>query len=77
MTECTNGHAIELQQSKFITIRGLVITGAGGPAVPLLGDTNQNQATHIERNRIVGNGSSACNGGITIAPGQPRHPDRQ
>jgi hypothetical protein len=71
VTECTNGHAIELQQSKFITIRGLVITGAGGPAVSLLGGSSQNQAIHIERNRIVGNGSSDCNGGITIAQGNP------
>ena len=70
VTECTNG-AIQLQQSKFITIRGLVITGAGGPAVSLEGGTNQNQAIHIERNRLVGNGGSACTGGITIAQGNP------
>lgn len=46
---CTNGHAIRLQQSKFITLRGLTITGAGGQAIALLGGTNQNEAIHIER----------------------------
>ncbi len=70
-TQCTNGHALRLQQSKFITIRGLTITGAGGQAISLLGGTNENQAIHIERNRIFGNGSSECNGGITIARGNP------
>ncbi len=36
-----------------------------------MGGNNQNQAIHIERNRIFGNGSSECNGGITIAGGNP------
>lgn len=66
---CTNGHAIRLQQSKFITIRGLTITEAGGQAISLLGGNNQNYAIHIERNRIVDNGRDACDGGITIARG--------
>jgi uncharacterized protein YjdB len=69
--QCTNGYALRLQQSKFITIRGLTITGAGGQAISLMGGNNQNQAIHIERNRIFGNGSSECNGGITIARGNP------
>ena len=71
VSQCTNGHALRLQQSKFFTIRGLTITGAGGQAISLLGGNNQNQAIHIERNRIVGNGSSSCDGGITIARGNP------
>src|SRR3990172_11149827 len=71
VTQCTNGHAIRLQQSKFITLRGLTITGAGGQAISLLGGNNQNQAIHIERNRIFDNGSPECNGGITIARGNP------
>ena len=69
--QCTNGYAIRLQQSKFITIRGLTITGAGGQAISLLGGNNQNQAIHLERNRIFGNGSGDCDGGITIARGNP------
>ena len=56
---------MRFQQSKFITLRGLTITGAGGQAVSLLG------GIHLERLRIFGNGSSECNGGITIARGNP------
>ena len=68
---CTGNYAIRLQQSKFITIRGLTITGTGGQAISLLGGNNQNQDIHIELNRIFGNGSSSCDGGITIARGNP------
>jgi RHS repeat-associated protein len=68
---CTSGYAFRLQQSKFITIRGLSITGTGGQAIELMGGNNQNQAIHIERNRIFNNGSGSCNGGITIARGNP------
>ncbi|MBI3000673.1 MAG: PKD domain-containing protein [Deltaproteobacteria bacterium] len=68
---CTNGYAFRLQQSKFITMRGLTITGTGGQAISLMGGNNQNQAIHIEQNRIFDNGSSECNGGITIARGNP------
>ena len=70
-TQCTNGHAVRFQQSKFITLRGLTITGAGGQAVSLLGGNNDNDAIHLDRLRIFGNGSSECNGGITIARGNP------
>ena len=68
---CTAHEAIRLQQSKFITIRGLTITGTGGQAISLLGGNNQNQDIHIELNRIFGNGSSSCDGGITVARGNP------
>ena len=70
-TQCTSGHGVRFQQSKFVTLRGLTITGAGGQAIALLGGNNQNQAIHLERLRIVGNGSSECTGGITIARGNP------
>ncbi|MGN6730597.1 MAG: PKD domain-containing protein, partial [Candidatus Binatia bacterium] len=69
---CTGNYAIRLQQSKFITIRGLTITGTGGQAISLLGGNNQNQDIHIELNRIFGNGSGSCDGGITVARGNPR-----
>ena len=68
---CTGNYAIRLQQSKFITIRGLTITGTGGQAISLLGGNNQNQDIHIELNRIFGNGSSSCDGGITVTRGNP------
>jgi len=68
---CTENHAIRLKQSKFITIRGLTITETGGQAISLVGGNNQNQDIHIELNRIFGNGSNSCNGGITVARGNP------
>ncbi|MGH7187264.1 MAG: right-handed parallel beta-helix repeat-containing protein, partial [Pseudomonadota bacterium] len=70
-THCTAGYAIQVLQSKFITIRGLVIAGAGGAAISLLGGNSQNRGVHIERNRIFGNGSASCTGGIAIARGNP------
>jgi len=33
--QCAQGHAIRIQQSRFVTIRGLTITGAGGAGVAL------------------------------------------
>jgi RHS repeat-associated protein len=68
---CPDGFAVRLLRSKFITIRGLTITGAGGPAIQLLGGHDQNQGIHLERLRIFGNGSAECDGGITIARGNP------
>jgi hypothetical protein len=68
---CTNGSAIRFQQSKFVTVEGLTITAAGGQAIELMGGNNGNQAIHVERNRIFGNGSTSCNGGITMARGNP------
>ena len=56
VTQCAAGHAIQIRQSRFITIRGLTITGAGGAAIALAGGGDRNLAVHIERNRIVGNG---------------------
>jgi hypothetical protein len=69
--QCTNGHAVRFQQSRFVTLRGLTITGAGGQAVALMGGNNGNQAIHLERLRIFGNGSSECNGGITVNRDNP------
>ena len=69
---CLNGQAVLIRRSKFVTLRGLTITGAVGAGVVLLGGPQQNQAIHIERNRIFGNGSSNCpGGGIAVALGNP------
>jgi len=68
---CGNGEVIRIQKSKFITLRGLTFTGIEARAIHLRGGSNQNQAIHIERNRIVGTGSSTCDGGITVADGNP------
>lgn len=69
VTQCAAGHAIQIRQSRFITIRGLSITGAGGAAIALAGGGDRNLAVHFERNRIVGNGGTGCDGGITIGAG--------
>ena len=69
--QCTNKFAIRIRRSKFVTIRGLTITGTGAEAIFMMGGTNGNQAINIVENRIYGNGSSSCNGGITIARGNP------
>jgi hypothetical protein len=67
--QCAGGHAILVRQSRFVTIRGLTITGAGGAAIALAGGSDRNLSVHIERNRIVGNGATGCDGGITIGAG--------
>ena len=69
--QCTDKYAIRLKQSKFITIRGLTITGTGAQAINLMGGNNGNHGIHIELNRIFANGSSSCDGGITINRGNP------
>ena len=69
--QCTNKFAIRIRRSKFVTIRGLTITGTGAEAIFMMGGTNGNQSINIVENRIYGNGSSSCNGGITIARGNP------
>src|SRR4029453_7948039 len=66
--QCVQGHAMRVQQSRFITIRGLTITGAGGAGITL-GGSGQNLAVRLERNSIVGNGGPGCDGGITITGG--------
>jgi RHS repeat-associated protein len=69
---CLNGQAVLIRRSRFITLRGLTITGATGAGIVLLGGVQQNQAIHIERSRIVANGSPSCpSSGISIALGNP------
>jgi hypothetical protein len=69
--QCTNKFAIRIRRSKFVTIRGLTITGTGAEAIFMMGGNNGNQGINIVENRIYGNGSTSCNGGITIARGNP------
>ena len=69
--QCTNKFAIRIRRSKFVTIRGLTITGTGAEAIFMMGGTNSNQAINIVENRIYNNGSTSCNGGITIGRGNP------
>jgi hypothetical protein len=69
VNQCAQGHAIRVERSRFVTIRGLTITGAGGAAIALAGGVDRNLGIHIERNRVVGNGGTGCDGGITIGAG--------
>jgi hypothetical protein len=70
-SDCSSGEAIRVQNSRFVTVRGLTITGAGGQEIRVMGRDKHNQAIHLERNRIFGNGVSPCNGGITVSRGNP------
>jgi parallel beta-helix repeat protein len=72
VSSCSTGDAIRIQQSRFVTLRGLTITGAGGEAIRVVGGDKGNQAIHLERNRIFGTGVSVCDSGITVGPGNPQ-----
>jgi hypothetical protein len=62
---------IMIHHSRFVTIRGLTITGSRAAAVQLRGDHGQNTGIHLERNRLFGNGSRFGDGGIIIESGNP------
>ncbi|MBI3246284.1 MAG: right-handed parallel beta-helix repeat-containing protein [Deltaproteobacteria bacterium] len=66
---CTDGDAITIVSSKFITLRGLTITATGKQSIVLGSGAKKNNAIHLERNRIVGNRGKQCLGGITIGSG--------
>ena len=72
-SNCNTGYALRFEQSKYITVRGLTIIGAGSDGVALLGGVDGNQAIHLERLRIFangfGSGSSGCGSGIRIGRG--------
>ncbi len=71
-SSCTNNFAIRIRKSKFVTIRGLTITGAGAQAITMMGGNNGNQSMHIELNRVFGNSvGNNCNGGLEINAGNP------
>jgi parallel beta-helix repeat protein len=66
---CPGGEAVRIHQSSFVTLRGLTITGAGGPGIALEGQPRANSAIRLERNRVVGNGPGGCAGGIAVGRG--------
>ncbi len=47
-----------------MTLRGLTLRNAGAEAIRLAGGVGRNTGIHLERNRILGNGS--CPGGIVV-----------
>jgi hypothetical protein len=70
---CGRGDVITLDASTDITIRGFTITDAGGQAIEIKDGSVRRHNEHIiiERNRIFGNGTSKCQGGIRVGQGTP------
>ncbi len=66
---CKAGDAIQVASSEDVTIRGFTITGAAGQAIELDDRRETNARVVIERNRIFGNGSRHCQGGINVGDG--------
>lgn len=64
--KCGKGDVFQLESSQFLTIRGLTITDAGGQAIVLASGEKKNTGIRIERNRIFGNGTTKCLGGLLI-----------
>lgn len=61
---------IRIDRSRYITIRGLTITGSRAAGIQLRGDGNV--GIRLERNRLYGNGSARFGeGGILVEPGHP------
>jgi YD repeat-containing protein len=70
---CARGDVIVVKISSNITIRGFTITDAGGQAIDIKGGGPKRHNDHIiiERNRIFGNGTSKCQGGIRVGAQTP------
>src|SRR4030095_3922129 len=60
--QCVQGHAMRVQQSRFITIRGLTITGAGGAGLAL-GGRGPNLAGRLRAQRLRGHRGARARGG--------------
>jgi len=69
---CEGGYAVEFARSKYVTLRGLTIVGAGVRGIGLRGGSLENTGIHLERNRIGRGGPRECNGGIDVGRGNPQ-----
>ena len=67
--KCAKGDAVRIESSVNVTLRGFTITGAAGQAVELPGGGKQSTHVVLERNRIFGNGTRKCQGGVRIGAG--------
>jgi RHS repeat-associated protein len=70
---CFRGDVLTLIASANITIRGFTITDAGGQAIDIKGGGPKRHNDHIiiERNRLFGNGTPQCQGGIRVGANTP------
>lgn len=68
---CEGGYSVDFDRSRFVTLRGLTVVGAGARGVGLRGGSRQNESITIERNRILRGGPTECNGGIDVGRGNP------
>jgi RHS repeat-associated protein len=70
---CRRGDVVTIDASTDITIRGFTITDAGGQAIEIKGGKPKQHSEQIliERNRIFGNGTSKCQGGIRVGANTP------
>ncbi|MBI3801634.1 MAG: VCBS repeat-containing protein, partial [Deltaproteobacteria bacterium] len=61
---------LRIQSSRFITIRGLTLIGGRRAAVVLKSEQKrQNEAIHLERNRLLTSQVGKCVGGIIVGQG--------
>jgi hypothetical protein len=63
--KCDAGVAVRVRQSRFVTLRGMTVTGGG---IVLMGGAAQNEHVHLERLRVVGV-SGACDAAVAIGRG--------
>ena len=68
---CEAGYAVDFDRSRYVTLRGLAISGAGARGIVLRGGSRQNAAIHLERNRIFRGATRECSGGIDVGRGNP------
>ena len=66
---CEAGYAVEFDRTRYVTLRGFTIDGAGARGLGLRGGSRQNESIVIERNRILGSGPRECSGGIDVGRG--------
>lgn len=65
-------NTFSLDQSRFITLRGLTLTGATREAIYIRGGGATNRDLDIDGNDLHHNGSASANGGIYIGRENPR-----
>ena len=68
---CEGGYGVDFDRSRYVTLRGLVISGAGLRGVVLRGGARQNKGIRLERNKLYRGSTKECSGGIDVGRGNP------